>query len=83
MIGIEIPIQIALLEYVFILFLKKISKKVEDKNEAWNLETQKHNLDTKIKKLDFATMIISFFYFIIFATVYWIFALYWIHKNDF
>ena len=69
MIGTQIPILIALLEYGFVLSLKKISKKVEDKKEALNL-------DAKIKKLDFATMIISFLYFIIFATVYWIFALY-------
>ena len=82
MIGTQIPILIALLEYGFVLFLKKISKKVEDKKEAMKLETQKHNLDAKIKKLDFATMIISFLYFIIFATVYLIFALYWIQKNQ-
>ena len=74
MIGTQIPILIALLEYGFILFLKKISNKVEDKKEALNLETQKQNLDAKIKKLDFATMIFSFSAFIIFVTIYCIMA---------
>ena len=77
MIGTQIPILIALLEYGYILFLKKISRKVEDKKEALNLEIQKQNLDAKIKKLDFATMMISFLFFIIFATVYFIIAFNW------
>ena len=74
MIGSQIPILIALLEYGFILFLKKISNKVEDKKESMNTETQKQNLDAKIKKLDFATMIFSFLAFIIFVTIYCIMA---------
>ena len=74
MIGTQIPILIALLEYGYILFLKKISRKVEDKKEVLNLETQKQNLDAKIKKLDFATMIFSFLAFIIFVTIYCIMA---------
>ena len=60
MIGTQIPILLALVEYGFILHLKKISKQ---------------NLDDKIKKLDYATMIISFIYFIVFTTIYWIVAL--------
>ena len=76
MIGTQAPILLALVEYGFILFLKKNSYKVEDKKESLNTETQKQNLDAKIKKLDFATMIISFLYFVIFSIVYWIFALY-------
>ena len=60
MIGTQIPILLALVEYGFILHLKKISK---------------HNLDDKIKTLDYATMIISFIYFIVFTTIYWIVAL--------
>ena len=60
MIGTQIPILLALVEYGFILHLKKISKQ---------------NLDDKIKTLDYATMIISFIYFIVFTTIYWIVAL--------
>ncbi len=81
MIGTQIPILIALLEYGFILLLKKISKKVEDK--TWKLKRKTMNLDAKIKKLDFATMLISFLYFIIFVTVYCIMAFNcWIHTNN-
>ena len=68
MIGTQIPILIALLEYGFILFMKTISKKLEDKNKE--VMNQRQNLDAKVKKLDFATMTISLFYFIIFVIVY-------------
>ena len=74
MIGTQAPILLALVEYGFILFLKKISNKVEDKKELLNTETQKQNLDAKIKKLDFATMIFSFLGFIIFVSIYCIMA---------
>ena len=57
MIGSQIPILLALLEYGFILYLKKIQIQ--------------SNLDKKIKKLDFAAMIFSLFYFLSFASVYW------------
>ena len=77
MIGTQIPILLALVEYGFILYLKKISKKFEDKNETLELGKPKEKLDDKIKKLDFATMIFSLIYFIIFATIYWIVASYW------
>jgi hypothetical protein len=76
MIGTQIPILLALVEYGFILYLKKISKKFEDKNETLELGKPKEKLDDKIKKLDFATMIFSLIYFIIFATIYWIVASY-------
>ena len=58
--GSQIPIALALLEYGFILFLKRIG----NKPEAENL----------IKKLDFGTMVFSFIYFVIFASIYWIFS---------
>ena len=74
MIGTQIPILLALVEYGFILYLKKISKKCDDKTVMLELGKPKQNLDEKIKKLDFATMIFSFIFFIIFATVYWIVA---------
>ena len=67
MIGSQIPILLALLEYGFILYLKKI---------------QLHsNLDKKIKKLDFAAMIFSLFYFLSFASAYWGIA--FMRKSDF
>ena len=74
MIGAQIPILLALVEYGFVLYLKKISKKVQETNEMLELGKSNQNLDDKIRKLDFATMIISFIYFITFAVVYWIVA---------
>ena len=60
MLGTQFPILLALFEYGFVLYLKKIAKQDEP------------NLDDKIKWLDFITMIISFVYFITFASMYWI-----------
>ena len=57
-------------EYGFILYLKKISKKHEDKNENLELGKEMQNMDDKIKKLDFLTMIMSFLYFTTFAVIY-------------
>ena len=74
MIGAQIPILLALVVYGFVLYLKKISKKVQETNEMLELGKSNQNLDDKIRKLDFATMIISFIYFITFAVVYWIVA---------
>ena len=74
-IGAQIPILLALVEYGFVLYLKKISKKFENQTETLELGTPKESLDDKIKKLDFATMIISFVYFITFASIYWIIAI--------
>ena len=74
MIGTQIPILLALVEYGFILYLKKTSKKFEDKNVTLALDKPKKNLDDKIKTLDFATMTVSCVYFIAFAVIYWIVA---------
>ena len=74
MIGTQIPILLALVEYGFILYLKKMSKKFENKNVRLELDKPKKNLDDKIKTLDFAIMIISFIYFIMFAAIYWLVA---------
>jgi Ca2+/Na+ antiporter len=74
MIGTQIPILLALVEYGFILYLKKMSKKFENKNVRLELDKPKKNLDDKIKTLDFAIMIISFIYFIMFASIYWLVA---------
>ena len=75
MIGAQITILLALVEYGFVLYLKKISKKFENKTEMLELGKPKQTLGDKIKKLDFATMIISFVYFITFASIYWIVAI--------
>ena len=75
MIGAQIPILLALVQYGFVLYLKKISKKFENETEMLELGKPKQTLDDKIKKLDFATMIISFVYFITFASIYWIVAI--------
>ena len=72
MIGTQIPILIALLEYGFILYLKKVVKKSGTQTEILQSGNQERILDDKIRKLDFATMIISFLYFTIFASLYWI-----------
>ena len=67
MLGSQFPILLALFQYGFVLCLKKIVT-LSDQNETKNFEK-------KIKMLDLATMIFSFCYFIIFASVYWIVAL--------
>ena len=67
MLGTQFPILAALLEYGFVLYLKKIVK-ILDQNELKIFEE-------KIKKLDLATMIFSFCSFMIFASIYWIVAL--------
>ena len=64
--GTQFPILVALLEYGFVLLLKKVIK-LSDENETKIFEE-------KIKKLDLATLIFSFFSFMIFASIYWIVA---------
>ena len=66
MFGTQFPILIALLEYGFVLLLKKVIK-LSDENETKIFEE-------KITKLDLATLIFSFFTFMIFASIYWIVA---------
>ena len=67
MFGSQFPILLALLEYGFVLYIKKVVK-----TSDWN-ETKK--FDEKIKTLDLSTMIFSFCSFMIFASIYWIVAL--------
>ena len=67
MFGTQFPILVALLEYGFVLLLKKVIK-LSDENETKIFEEN-------IKKLDLATMIFSFSSFMIFASIYWIVAL--------
>ena len=67
MIGSQFPILLALLEYGFVLYLKKVVK-VSNLDEAKEFEE-------KIKTLDMTTMIFNFCFFVIFALIYWIVAL--------
>ena len=66
MLGSQFPILLALLEYGFVLYLKK-GVKVFNQDEA-------KIFDEKIKMLDMATMMFNFCFFVIFALIYWIVA---------
>ena len=70
MIGTQIPILLALCEYGFILYLKR--KTLITENQAMNLEETGENLDDKIRKLDYGTMVFSFIYLVLFVSLYWI-----------
>ena len=66
MFGIHCPIFFALLEYGFILYLKKVAKKSpDDYSEA-------EELDKRIKAFDFTMMAVSFTFIVTFASFYWI-----------
>jgi hypothetical protein len=67
MVGSQFPILIALLQYGFVLYLKKVVE-ISDQNEMKNFQA-------KIKKLDLATMLFSLCSFMIFASIYCIVAL--------
>ena len=67
MIGSQFPILLALLEYGFVLYLKKVVK-ISNQYEA-------NIFDEKIKILDTSTMMFDFCFFVIFALIYWIVAL--------
>ena len=78
MLGSQCPILLALCEYGFVLYLKKIAKKLDEQimnfDEISNTETEEE-LENRIKRFDFTTMICSFIFFIIFASLYWIILL--------
>ena len=67
MLGTQFPILLALLEYGFVLYLKKVTK-ISDENEI-------KNFNEKIRMSDLVTMIFSFCCFMIFASIYWVVAL--------
>lgn len=62
MIGMEIPIVLALLEYSFILGMKR---SLGARLKSFG------NIDRAIARIDVATMIISMIYFIAFSLSYW------------
>ena len=67
MLGSQVPILVALLEYGYVLYLKKVVK-ISNQDEMKIFED-------KIKKLDLVTMIFSFCSFTMFASIYWIVTL--------
>ena len=71
MLGSQFPILLALCEYGFVLYMKKVAKTSDPINEMLNLADEKPDLDEKIKKLDFTTMIFSLLYFVTFTLLYW------------
>ena len=77
MMGAQFPILLALLEYGYILHLKKSAKE----NKVINVKTsdgQQRNwskeidLDKNAKYLDYATMIISLVLFLVFVFIYYV-----------
>ena len=67
--GTQAPILLALFEYGFILHLKKVSKKKTTGDI--NHDDLELDLDDKIKKLDYATMIFSLISTSAFVFIYW------------
>ena len=70
LLGAQFPILLALFEYGYILYLKKLDVKSENQIQPMTPDETEINLDEKIKKLDFGTMIFSFFSFISFVFIY-------------
>ena len=102
MVGTQFPILLALCQYGYVLYMKKVdkesSKNLSNKkrkvcstvmkfstknslpselnvNQMLDLDDPKPDLDERIKKLDFATMIFSLFYFIPFVLIYLVMVL--------
>ena len=72
--GTQAPILLALFEYGFILHLKKVTKKkTTDEIHDINDDDSEPDLDDKIKKLDYATMIFSLISTSAFVSIYWTF----------
>ena len=69
MIGTQIPILLALCEYGFVLHLKKTTKNAEDQVETMDQNDSGQTLDEKIKKLDYASLVFTLLYFIIFVSI--------------
>ena len=71
--GTQLPILLAFFEYGYVLYLKKVEAKVGEQSQVMNPSNP--NLDDRIKKMDFVTMIISFVFYVTFAFLYWIILL--------
>ena len=75
MLGAQFPILLAFFEYGYILYLKKTEAKIGEQNQAIYPRDPKPTMDDMIKKLDFVTMIISFVFYVTFASLYWFISL--------
>ena len=72
LLGTQFPILLALCEYGFVLYLKKLPQKSTSPTQSMDFDTGKSNLNRKIRKLDYGTMAFSLFCFISFVSLYWI-----------
>ena len=71
-IGVQFPILVAICEYGFVLFLKKGGfKSATCDDETLQSFGVNVNLDNKIRKLDYITMIFNFVFLMLFVTLYW------------
>ena len=71
MVGTQFPILLALCEYGLVLYLKKVDRKpLNPSHSELNLEKPQPDLDERIKRLDFATMVLSLIYLITFVLLY-------------
>ena len=77
------PILLALCEYGLILNWKKLGKKSNHYSQLISSDFDSEHsdpvidLDERMKKLDYATMIFSFLSFSTFVSIYWIFLPDW------
>ena len=71
--GTQLPILLALLEYGFILCYKKVNNKTTDVSHLMTFGNfEQESIDKRLRMLDFGTMIVCIVYFILFASFYWI-----------
>ena len=73
--GTQFPILLAFFEYGFVLLWKKRLLYLDLQNQAVDYDDPKPQLDRKIIKVDYATMLISFTFFLSFGSIYFCIAL--------
>ena len=67
--GSQFPILLALVEYGFILYLKRTA--MESENQTKDQNDMKSKEEEKIKRIDFITLVFSFTFFVTFTIFYW------------
>ena len=75
LLGAQFPILLAFFEYGYVLYMKKVERKVGEQNQSMNPRDPEPTLNDRVKKMDFITMVISFVFYVIFASLYWIILL--------
>ena len=70
-IGTQIPILFALIEYGVVLYWKKVAKQTNNV-QGKNGNDPGSDLDEKIKKLDLISMVSSFLFFVIYILFYFV-----------